>query len=276
MTVRATTSIAGRSFVADLSTGRSLAIPLRFDGPQPNAFFLERATAEPVRAGSYVGSTRLGGSTNCHTLRLTPHGNGTHTECVGHIVNDAVSIDDTLGGGLFRAAVVTAPAVPLEATDDASEPCGRGSDLVVCDANLRAALASVAGADDTDALVVRVGGVGAELRHATWSGNSPPYFTLAAMRTIAAGPWTHLLTELPSLDRDDDDGALANHRQWWGLRPRVHELDGAEPSPRTVTEMIVVPDDLPDGLYLLGIEVAPFVLDAAPSRPILYALEPAQ
>jgi hypothetical protein len=36
--------------------------------------------------------------------------------------------------------------------------------------------------------------------------------------------------------------------------------------------MIHVPDAAPDGEYLLELQVANFVNDAAPSRPVLYAL----
>ena len=40
----------------------------------------------------------------------------------------------------------------------------------------------------------------------------------------------------------------------------------------TVTELAYVPDDVLDGCYLLNLQVAPFVADAAPSRPVLYPL----
>jgi hypothetical protein len=36
--------------------------------------------------------------------------------------------------------------------------------------------------------------------------------------------------------------------------------------------MIYVPDELSDDLYALSLQVAPFILDAAPSRPILFPL----
>jgi hypothetical protein len=38
-----------------------------------------------------------------------------------------------------------------------------------------------------------------------------------------------------------------------------------------VTELAYVPDRLLDGLYLLELQVAPFVSDAAPSRPVIRA-----
>jgi hypothetical protein len=37
-----------------------------------------------------------------------------------------------------------------------------------------------------------------------------------------------------------------------------------------VTELAWVPDSVPDGLYLLDLQVPAFASDAAPSRPVLY------
>jgi hypothetical protein len=42
----------------------------------------------------------------------------------------------------------------------------------------------------------------------------------------------------------------------------------------TVTELAFIDDAIPDGPYLLNLQVAPFVADAAPSRPILLPLTP--
>jgi hypothetical protein len=43
----------------------------------------------------------------------------------------------------------------------------------------------------------------------------------------------------------------------------------------TITELAFVGNSVPDGAYLLSLQVAPFEADAAPSRPILYPLVPA-
>ena len=39
---------------------------------------------------------------------------------------------------------------------------------------------------------------------------------------------------------------------------------------KTITEMIFVDDNIPDGNYLLTIQIPAFVSDAAPSRPIIF------
>jgi arylformamidase len=40
-----------------------------------------------------------------------------------------------------------------------------------------------------------------------------------------------------------------------------------------VTELIYVPDEIPDGYYLLDLQMPPFMTDAAPSRPLLYQVQ---
>ena len=75
----------------------------------------------------------------------------------------------------------------------------------------------------------------------------------------------HLLIDLPSIDREEDEGKLLAHHAFWNYpsQPRKEA---------TISEMIYVDDSIPDGLYLLNLQVAAFRNDAAPSRPVLYQL----
>jgi len=70
---------------------------------------------------------------------------------------------------------------------------------------------------------------------------------------------------LPSVDREADQGLLAAHHAWWRY-PHATRMQA------TITEMIVVPDALPDGRYWLHMQVAQVAMDAAPSNPVLYEL----
>ena len=73
----------------------------------------------------------------------------------------------------------------------------------------------------------------------------------------------HLLLDLPSVDREQDEGKLACHKIFWKYpeEPRLH---------CTITELIFVPDSIRDGNYLLQIQIPNICLDAVPSRPFLY------
>ena len=82
----------------------------------------------------------------------------------------------------------------------------------------------------------------------------------------------HLLVDLPSVDRMQDNGLLLAHRAFWGMPQGSAALSQATHPHATITELIYVPDNVADGNYLLNLQVAPLDADAAPSRPLLYPL----
>jgi len=104
------------------------------------------------------------------------------------------------------------------------------------------------------------------------SGKNPPYFTPGAMNFLLDCGVQHLLVDLPSVDREEDDGMLPSHCTFWNF-DRSCEKETDQISLRTITELCFIPEHVQNGLYLLDLQVAPFHLDAAPSKPILYPLE---
>ena len=80
--------------------GHSIAIPLQFDGPQPNTYGVAAATSKAYEQGGWVGDVRRGGSCNFETYTFTPHCNGTHTECVGHIAAERISVHHQISDSL--------------------------------------------------------------------------------------------------------------------------------------------------------------------------------
>jgi len=98
----------------------------------------------------------------------------------------------------------------------------------------------------------------------------PPYFTAEAMKCISERGVRHLLVDLPSIDRLFDEGDLTNHRIFWNVEPGSRDVNAHTRRSSTVTELIYVPDNVPDGEYLLNLQIAPWQTDAAPSRPVLF------
>ena len=76
----------------DFSKGNDISIPLYFNGVQPNTYGVDKATSSPYQDGQFIGDTRKGGPCNFETYSFTTHCNGTHTECIGHITNERISI----------------------------------------------------------------------------------------------------------------------------------------------------------------------------------------
>lgn len=241
----------GKKLYADLSKPLHIAIPLQ-DGleRQPNAYAAPPFETTPYRSGNFVGAIESGSPVNYYNVRVNPHGNGTHTESVGHIMQGNFAIHECLNDTHVIAELISLYptkkedgdiAIPAEALD------------VLCQ-------------HKTDALIVRTLPNDIEKRVRKYTGSNPPYFSQEAMQWIHDRGYKHLLTDLPSVDREVDDGALKAHKIFWQ----------AETSPlahRTITEMVYVANDIEDGIYLLNIQIAPMMMDASPSRPVLFKLE---
>jgi arylformamidase len=276
--MRAEVDIDGVRYRVDLSQGIDLSAPIFFDAErdaQPtNAFGLPTPTSEPFRVSGFVGDTREGGSVNCRTLTLSPHGNGTHTESVGHIVDADVAVPTVTPVGLMPACVLTVPTVSFGSSQESYRGKHKDDDRVVTSSALRMAkrAASVPAAF-LRAIAVRIPDVrpSGALGRQHWSRSNPPYLTEDATRQLREWGCEHLLLEVPSIDREDDGGATACHHLFWGVA-EGHALEGEAPQ-RSITEMAVVPEVLVDGTYLLSLQVPPLHTDAAPSRPVLFSAE---
>ncbi len=264
----------GLTAAVDIDNPIVIAIALQFNGPQPNAYGVEAATAAACEYGELVGDTRRGGSCNFERISLIPHCSGTHTECVGHITNERISVTDCLSDVFMTAVLVSVEPEPAGRCGDTySVPFGP-DDTIISRGKLAAALnsispASVRAADS--ALIVRSLPNGADKMKRKYDAeNVPTYFSSEAMALIVELGFKHLLVDFPSIDRLFDEGKLANHRRFWNVEPGSNEISGETRLTSTVTELIFVPDETQDGVYLLNLQIAPFVSDTSPSRPILF------
>jgi arylformamidase len=264
----------GRRYSVDAARGVALAIPLDPHGAQPAHFGAPPARAEPLAAGDFVGDTRAGGSCNCEAVTLVPHCNGTHTEGPGHITRDRLSIHDRALRPLYVAVLVSVEAENAAGSDETSAPAPQASDRLITARALDQALSH--GLQDVEALVVRTLPNEPSKRTRDWMAPPlPPYFSREAMALLTKNGVRHLLTDLPSVDRLLDEGRLTGHRVFFGIPPdSIAAADVGRPE-ATITEMIYVPDALPDGLYALSLQLAAWVGDAAPARPVLFPLEAA-
>jgi len=263
--------LAGRTWRAG-DRRHDLSIPLVFGGEQPNFFGAAPAEGAPIHAGSFIGAVTQGGSCNCSTYSLTPHCNGTHTECVGHVTAEPLSVRDLLIDSFaFALLVSVSPRSPAQ-THESTEPQPREGDLLLT----REALETASNQFEHrhDALIVRsLPNDTTKLTRQHGSGEGTPYFTAEAMRWIVARGVRHLVVDLPSVDRGNDDGRLTAHRVFWNL-PSGTTMTDPTRAHCTITEFAFIDDSIRDGEYLLNLQIAPFMADAAPSRPILLSLEP--
>jgi arylformamidase len=245
-----------------------ISIPLRFDGPQPNAYGVGPASAKACEYGELVGDTRRGGSCNFELITFIPHCNGTHTECVGHITHERISVRDCLQDVIIPAILVSA-----EVSESNGDTVITRSTLTDAISEKTEALTNLRSNEPTALIIRTLPNDISKLSNIYDENIVPPYFTTEAMEFVVECGFKHLLVDMPSIDRLFDEGKLLNHRIFWNVEPASFELNPKSRINSTITELIYVPNDVPDGEYLLNLQIAPFAADASPSRPILFKVD---
>ncbi|MFN8284661.1 MAG: cyclase family protein [Chitinophagales bacterium] len=235
------------NYKADLSKPIDISLPIKIGGVK--AWYVGEPSFEPVKMGNWIGEVKQGGSVNFRNIFFNPHGHGTHTECVGHISKEDYSINNSLQQFHFIAQLVS---VSPEKTEN---------DFVITKKILEPLLEN----NTADALIIRTLENTTDKLDKNYSNTNPAFIDENAMKYIVEKGIQHLLLDTPSVDKEVDGGKLLAHRAFWQYPENTNTF-------RTITEMVYIPNDVTDGIYLLNLQVAAFENDAAPSRPVLYHL----
>ncbi|WDF60124.1 cyclase family protein [Flavobacterium sp. KACC 22758] len=244
------------NFEIDLSKPIDISIPLTNTDENPIAWYIEKPVIEPVVFGDWIGKVSEGkSSTNFNNIFFNPHGHGTHTECLGHITNDFFSINQWLKQFFFYAKLITV------------EPEKIGEDYVITKESISTSL----NVTSLEAIIIRTLPNQKEKKSRKYSNTNPPYLSEEAAIFIRESEIQHLLIDLPSVDKEHDEGKLLAHKAFWNVKD-THNLNSDARFNATITEMIYVPDEIEDGSYILNLQIASFENDASPSKPILYKI----
>jgi len=247
----------GISYKANLREPLDISIPLSPAGPR--AWYVDPMSIEPVRTERFTGSVAEGGDVNFRNIAFNPHGHGTHTESVGHIDKAVTSVNKSLDQYFFSAQLVTIEPIPFEKT---GKKYGEQGDQIITKTQVKEALAE----NRCEAFIIRTLPNLTDKKTQNYSGTNPPFMESEALTFLRENKVRHLLLDLPSVDREEDGGELlAHHAYWQGGREDDQSC--------TITEMVFVPDEIEDGMYLLNLQTAPFENDATPSRPVLFKLQ---
>jgi len=234
----------------DLSSPLDISIPLIPGSDSPNCFWAPLFEVEPVKSGEWIGDVNAGGGVNFKNVSINPHGNGTHTECVGHISKEAVSINNVLKNFHFVAKVIS--IYPQMTTS--------GDRVITLQQ-----IVDVLEDEIPEALIIRTLPNGVDKKKRIYSGTNPPYVDHNAITYLVDKGLKHLLLDLPSVDREEDEGKLLSHKAFWEYPDKID-------TEKTISEMIFVDNTIQDGLYLLNLQIVSFELDVSPSKPILYRM----
>ncbi len=240
----------GKTLKADLSQPLDISIPLRAGEKGVTAFHIPAMRMEPFSMGSFTGAVAAGAGCNVNNIHYNPHGNGTHTETIGHITKKNFPVSDVFEKYFFTALLITAhPQADAE------------GNRVISLSDIQPALAG----DVPEAVILRTMPNPASKMHQQYSGSNPAYLHHEAATALATRGVMHLLLDVPSVDREEDGGKLLAHHAWW-------QQPAAPRTRATITELIYVPDAIADGLYLLNMMVPGIDNDATASKPVLYRI----
>ncbi len=242
--------LQNKEYKIDIEKGLDISIPFTQHLNQVNCFYAPYFEYEPVRMGGFVGKVSEGGPVNFMNVKLNVHGNGTHTECVGHITTEFISVNKILRKYFFTCALVS-----LYPTKMAN------GDLRIERHTIQEFLKDI----DAESVCIRCLPNDTIKKSRKYSGTNPIYIAEEAMELIVEFGFKHLLVDIPSVDREEDGGQLLAHRAFW-KDSRAEDC--------TITELIYIPDEIKDGKYILNLQLADIELDAVPSRPVLFKILP--
>lgn len=236
-----------KNYSFNLNEPIDLSLPV---GDVARAWYIEAPKFTPVRLGdNWVGSIAEGGQVNFFDVCFNPHAHGTHTECMGHVTRQHHSVNSCFSTYFFLVDVVS--VFPEKIQND------QIITLQVLKNNWQPT--------DAEALIIRTLPNVPSKEIKNYSHSNWPFLSAEAANYIREAGINHLLIDQPSVDAEEDGGALAAHKAFWHIPENPRQK-------ATITELIDVPNSIPDGRYLLNLQLAPLENDAAPSRPIIFPI----
>lgn len=250
--------IDNKSLFIDLNSPLDISMPLSNKVNNPSAWYVSPPLIEPVKENGFIGSVKEGCPVNFRNIFFNPHAHGTHTECVGHITNEVYSINKLLTTFHHIALVVSITPETVTKNTGTREI----GDKIITLEQIKAAL----GNTKPKAIVIRTLPNHEEKLTHQYSNTNPAYLCHEAAKFITDSGIEHLLIDLPSVDKEKDNGELLAHKAFWKY-PTDTQFH------KTITELIYVSNSIVDGKYILNLQIAPFENDATPSKPVLYKIE---
>lgn len=245
----ATIQYNSRKIQIDVSKPIDISIAIDMSKKNINAWYTEDPKIFPEDSNGEIIKVSEGAVVNFNNIHFNPHSHITHTECVGHITQKVHSVNKNLKHYFFVAEVITVA------------PESDGDDFFISKKQIQTALRN----KKRDAIIIRTLPNLLEKKSKRYSNTNPPFLLEEVAIYLREKEIKHLLIDLPSVDKERDEGKLLVHNAFWNTKGKIR-MDA------TITEFIYVPNSVDDGEYLLNLMIAPFENDATPSKPILYKI----
>lgn len=238
-----------KNWSVDLSRFYDITLPIKRDG-NVNCYYLDDPEFTYFSSPAFTGSLAKGGSVNCEKISLYPHASGTHTECALHVL----PVD-------FDMRTLKFPALQLCQLITVS-PESTGPDKVIT----LNSIGQLSNDLQLEAIVVRTLPNEENKQSFNYSDTNPVYFDPMVLTELRTLGFKHIITDLPSIDKESDEGRLAAHKNWFSE-------NGVASPDRSITELVFINNHISDGIYVLGMQVPSLATDAVPSRILLYPLK---
>lgn len=241
----------GKTYDLRESQGLDLSIKNSFDDKNPTFFYSDQPSLKIVQSDNFIGNIFKGGSCNVNIATVDIHCTGTHTECAGHIRDIEEKIVDFCPRGFIPSRLITVEPKNISDTSDTYH-AQTVSDLVISKESIKEKVK-----DKIDSLIIRTLPNSNFKLSRNYDESPAPFFTSEAIEYINELSIQHLLVDVPSIDKANDNGLLGNHHSFFKKG-------------KTISELLYIDNSIKDSFGFLQIQIPNWNLDAAPSRPIFY------
>ena len=214
-----------------------------------NCYHLEHPEFAYFKNEFFNGSLSEGGSVNCEKISLYPHASGTHTECALHVAPVDFNLFNLNINSFCLAKLITVM------------PASDGIDKSISDHEL----IELNNEFNCEALVIRTLPNENNKVNENYSDTNPCYLTKSAITKIKSLGFSHLIVDLPSIDKESDEGKLVGHKEWFFD-------DGVVNPKRLITEFVFINNDINDGVYVVQVQMPKMETDAVPSKVLIYPI----
>ena len=257
----------GKTYDVDTSNFLDLAIPYDFVGPQPNFYDVSPGKSTPLKFNETSYAVREGAGCNVSEIKINIHCTGTHTECVGHLLDQNSSVSECVQDILIPTVLMTVQPTSFSSCQESYHMDVQENEKIISMRSLQKTYEKFQDYNPSS-MIIRTLPNPEEKRYYRYSDKIPPFFTNDAISFLFSQSIQHLVVDIPSIDRMEDNGILGNHRIFWG-DGKNYDTNINPNSLNTITELAYIQNEVNDGFYFLNIQLPRFKCDAAPSRPLL-------
>ena len=242
----------GKQYLIGSENAFDLSIKNTFSGDAPTFYNSSQPSCKPLASEDFIGDIQQGGSCNVPIVSINIHCTGTHTECEGHVNDSNITIADVCPIDFIPASLITISPEQANRTEE-SYHVALTEDMVITKNAIKEKMLTA-----HSGLIIRTTPNSHSKKSRNYDHEAAPFLTNDAIDYIVAAGVKHLLVDLPSIDKSEDDGQLGNHKRFFKYG-------------KTVSELLFIENDINDGFGFLHIQVPNWALDSAPSRPIFYS-----